>query len=417
MRNIANFRFQSISLVIVIAVITAIPTLCIAAPEIKWEHLSSKNGDLPVPGESIQQTGAVVNDFDKDGINDFILSFRYKAPALVWDRKTEKGWDRTVIEKDFLTVEAGGAVYDIDGDGDLDVVFGGDWQSKQLWWWENPYPNFDPNISWKRHIIKDGIAAQHHDQAFGNFLGKGKAQLAFWNQGAKKIFLAEIPKNPRQAGEWSLTEVFSGDSDQKLPYAEGMSVCDIDRDGKDDLLAVNYWFKHLGNGKFKAIPLGTPGGLIFAGDLVEGGYPEIVISPGDGSGPVKWYECKGEPTESSSWVAHDLLGRDIIHGHSLQLGDINQDGHLDIFVAEMAKWHEQQKEPDNPKATAYIFYGDGKGNFEKTEFSTGIGWHEARVADLDGDGDLDILCKPYTWETPRVDVWLNNGTRKSAKGN
>jgi hypothetical protein len=32
------------------------------------------------------------------------------------------------------------------------------------------------------------------------------------------------------------------------------------------------------------------------------------------------------------------------------------------------------------------------------------------VADLDGDGDLDILNKPYNWEVPRVDVWLNNGT-------
>jgi hypothetical protein len=37
------------------------------------------------------------------------------------------------------------------------------------------------------------------------------------------------------------------------------------------------------------------------------------------------------------------------------------------------------------------------------------------VADLDGDGDLDIVVKPYTRDTPRVDVWLNqgNGPRKS----
>jgi len=34
----------------------------------------------------------------------------------------------------------------------------------------------------------------------------------------------------------------------------------------------------------------------------------------------------------------------------------------------------------------------------------------ARLADLDGDGDLDLLNKPYTWDTPRVHVWLNNGT-------
>lgn len=38
------------------------------------------------------------------------------------------------------------------------------------------------------------------------------------------------------------------------------------------------------------------------------------------------------------------------------------------------------------------------------------GWHEARLADLDGDGDLDLLNKPYHWEASRVDVWLNSGT-------
>jgi hypothetical protein len=28
------------------------------------------------------------------------------------------------------------------------------------------------------------------------------------------------------------------------------------------------------------------------------------------------------------------------------------------------------------------------------------------VADLDGDRRLDILDKPYNWETPRIDIWL-----------
>ncbi|HWA87505.1 MAG TPA: hypothetical protein VG710_14850, partial [Opitutus sp.] len=64
------------------------------------------------------------------------------------------------------------------------------------------------------------------------------------------------------------------------------------------------------------------------------------------------------------------------------------------------------KVADNPKATAWIFFGDGRGNFRTTVFTTGIGWHEGRVADLNGDGRLDILDKPYTWQTPRVDVWL-----------
>jgi hypothetical protein len=41
-----------------------------------------------------------------------------------------------VIDPAFLTVEAGGAAYDIDGEGDLGIVFGGDSQSNELWWWE-----------------------------------------------------------------------------------------------------------------------------------------------------------------------------------------------------------------------------------------------------------------------------------------
>ncbi|MBI5384586.1 MAG: VCBS repeat-containing protein [Verrucomicrobia bacterium] len=385
------------------------------AAEIKWLQLSSKKGDLPTPGESTQQTGALVADLDKDGVNDFVLSFRKVPPALVWYRRGATAWTRSVIEKDFLTVEAGGAVCDLDGDGDLDLVFGGDWQSKEVWWWENPFPNFDPGVSWKRHAIKKGGAGQHHDQCIADFKGTGQPQLAFWNQQAKKIFLAGIPPNPRDAAEWPLTTIFTGAVSGRLPYAEGMSAADIDGDGKADLLAGNYWFKHTGGDNFKAVQFGTPGGLIFAGQLVEGGLPEVVISPGDGTGIVKWYECKGDPQDPKSWTGHDLIGREVIHGHSLQLGDIDRDGHLDIFVAEMAKWSEKKTEPDHPTATAWIFFGDGKGNFRKTELTVGQGWHEARLADLDGDGDLDLLNKPYNWDPPRVDVWLNNGTRQAER--
>ena len=220
----------------------------------QWQHLSSATGDLPVPGPSTQQTGALVADLDKDGRNDFVLSFRQTAPALVWYRRTAKGWDRYLIEKDFLTVEAGGAVYDIDGDGYPDLVFGGDWQSDEVWWWQNPGPPYNPATPWKRHLIKKGGATQHHDQIFGDFKGTGKPQLVYWNQGAHKLFIADIPADPRHAQTWQAAEIFSGAAGENPgSYAEGIAACDVDGDGKIDLLAGNYWFKYRGNNRFQAI--------------------------------------------------------------------------------------------------------------------------------------------------------------------
>ena len=76
----------------------------------------------------------------------------------------------------------------------------------------------------------------------------------------------------------------------------------------------------------------------------------------------------------------------------------------------MAKWTEDRPDPDNPKSEAWIFFGDGKGHFRKVRLAIGHDFHEGKLADLDGDGDLDILHKPYNWEAPRIDVWLNKGS-------
>jgi hypothetical protein len=402
--NASSFkRFLPLALYLLAAAI-------VLGAEPQWKHLSSATGDLPVPGPSTEQTGALIADLDKDGTNDFVISFRKVSPALVWYRRIPTGWVRYVVETNFFTVEAGGAVYDIDGDGNPDLVFGGDWQSHEVWWWRNPCPNFDPAVPWERHVIKQGGATQHHDQVFGDFLGTGKPQLAFWNQGAKKIFLAEIPADPRHALAWPLNEIFSGEGGEAaregFKYPEGMAACDIDGDGKIDLLAGNFWLKHRGGNKFDAIRIAPIGGRIAAARLKPGKYPQVVIAPGDGIGPLRWYECVGNPEISTNWVGHDLLDRNMIHGHSLQIADIDGDGHLDIFAAEMAQWTERAPKPDNPAATAWIFYGDGQGQFRRTFFAQGIDFHEARVADLNGDGKLDILDKPYTWNAPRIDVWL-----------
>ncbi len=298
-------------------------TFChITEARVQWERVT-----LTGPNSGNQQTACVVADLDKDGIQDFVVTERTKTPSVVWYKYNGNTWDMKVIDDTHLKPEAGGTTYDLDSDGDIDVIFGQDASGNQIWWWENPYPNFSK--PWKRHVIKNSGKSKHHDQTIGDFDGDGQVEFISWNQRAKQLLLYEIPANPRQAESWAEKVIYSWTTGREREGFPSIPV-DIDLDSKIDIVGGGRWFKHQSGTNYQENVIDEE--MAFtqcaAGQLVEGGRPEIVFSPGDMNGDAKWYQWNG-----TTWIPHTL--RYIIHGHTCEICDVDDDGHPDIFIGEM----------------------------------------------------------------------------------
>jgi len=389
--------------------------------EIAWKHLSSATGDLPVPNSGKEQTSLTIGDFCHDGQPGFIVTERTAADSVVLYRPAPPGnaYQRIVVEPAPMHIEAGGVALDVDGDGNLDFIAAGDWQSNEIWWWRNPYPNMDQ--PWKRYLIKNAGGNKHHDQRAGDFDGSRRPQIVFWNQDSHGLFIARAPDDPIHADTWQITRIYRYSTDSQpeqlgespdwkgVNEHEGLSVIDLDGDGKPDIVGGGRWFRNLtekpGEYRFEenVIDARYQFSRAAAGRLIKNSpRPQVVFVVGDGDGPLMWYEwVKG------TWMPHKIA--DIHFGHSLQIADFDGDGNLDIFCAE------QRLDGANAAAKAYIFFGDGKGNFTPSVVAEGLDFHEAKAADLNGDGRIDIVAKPYNFGSPRVDIFLNEGLKGQSR--
>ncbi len=379
-----------------------------------WAWQSTANGDFPPTLLPNQQTSLVIADLNGDGLDDFVVGGRGGAPSMVYYLFNGTSWDQYLMEAQLLPIEAGGTAADIDGDGDLDILQGSDGQLDRIWWWENPGAPYDPAVPWQRHLIKDSGNGGHHDQIFGDIDGDGQLELIFWHQGVPELSVAEIPANPRNPDPGANPALYWPYSTIASVNGEGLDIADMDGDGVLDLLAGGSWYRYNGTGydRFQITTVGAlTAGRIQAGQFRVGGAPEVLMVAGDAVGPLTYFECVdagGNPanprTLPTCWQPRDLLPYDVDRGHSFDVGDLNGDGFLDFFVAEM------RLGGGNPDSFMKIFFGDGAGNFVESDIAQGFGNHESKLADLDGDGDLDIVGKNFNWQAGRLDIFLNGGT-------
>ncbi len=290
---------------------------------VSWTHLSSTQGQIPQPDVG-RQVATLILDIDKDGVNDFVVASYEK---MAWFRRSAQGWTRYAVENGAPSVrmEAGGDVLDLDGDGDLDILMGAQSKAGEIWWWENPYPNFQPDQPWKRHQVI-AVGGTHHDQIFGDFDGDGKTELAFWYNVGDQLFLAEIPPDPTKP--WPVTLIAQVPAGKQHP--EGFAKIDINGDGKLDIVGGGYWFEHVEGTTFKVHPVDEEYRFSrsAAGDLIVASVQngEVILSKytgGDATAAPAWQVDLGALQNGGS------IGGLAVSGNQIYLSGSTQNAALD----------------------------------------------------------------------------------------
>jgi hypothetical protein len=170
-----------------------------------------------------------------------------------------------------------------------------------------------------------------------------------------------------------------------------MVIADLDRDGKLDVVVANHESAYLtllkgdGAGRFvaRALPLRVVPHphAVAVGDFDEDGKPDIAV---DSWGENRIVLLFGKDGWKGPGTPVDVGTNPY---YTLEAADLDGDGHLDLVA------------PNWGKGTVSILLGDGKGRFAHapgSPFRAGPTPFAAAVADVNGDGRLDVVVANYS---------------------
>ena len=336
--------------------------------------------------------GLAVADLDGDGHPD-ITAADADGRALYWLKNDGRGnFTPYFIQRNHPKARLERhAIGDINGDGRPDVVIVEN-ATGDLYWFENSGTPADGKL-WTLHEITIGGMPNAYDVALADLNGSGLLHVAASGWKGNQVAWFENPGTPD--GKW-VKHLIDGD----IAESRTIRVADFDGDGNPDLLATGraanlvVWYQHPGGratGEWRRHVIDDSCCAPVHGHAVDmdgDGDVDVVMAAGmDGRGTkrgcVVWYENEGDPA-GGPWRRH-VICEPLPQAFEAFAGDL--DGDEDIEVAATA-WGEP--------GGLFLFKHDGdpRGPWRKQVLKDRwVTANQVLLADLDGDGRLDILAQ------------------------
>jgi hypothetical protein len=333
---------------------------------------------------------------------------------------------RVVIESQTKPDNVCIAPYDIDGDGRVDFALGADWRpadtvaSGTIQWLSRGATLDD---RWTIHAISTEPTV--HRMRWGDFDEDGRAELIVlplhgrgvrppdFNQNGVRVLRFEIPDDPTNADAWTADVI-----DDQLHVSHNLWPADLNLDQRLDLLVASFegvsllersesgsWSRRLvgagnqetspnrGSSEIKPGKLGGDAGFDYLATIEPWhGFQVVVYTPGAAETAGLWNRA--------------VIDEELAWGHAIWCTNVDDDvdEELIVGVRDDAGAHRSGVRIYDPRIV------EGRLEWQRLLVDPGgVAVEDLAAADLDGDGDADIVAAGR--QTKNVRIYWNEARR------
>ena len=280
---------------------------------------------------------------------------------------------------------------DVDEDNDPDIVVSmdnhsGSVRSAYIYLLENQ------EGTWDTHTIASDLPVHHiNDMQLADLDGDG----------ALDVVVRSLDPNQLHFYFQNSTTDWEERVIDASPYGatgEGFAIGDIDGEGTPDISISGHWLKGPANPRtdsyashgidtnYKNANANVKEAI---GDINGDGRNDVIISPAEGyrggdNHVLAWYEAPANPEDTNSWTQH-VLATDFNGGHTIKLADMDGDGDLDVISGvAWNKWGQTRH--------ISIYFNQGGAFPDAPQIvSSDKGLYTGVIGDIGNDLDLDIV--------------------------